>query len=138
MITMHEASAPDASIAIDQQLSIREPKTPRGNKSVARRSAAKQLGYHRIARAGGWGLLVGAIAGVVAAAVPTLLTPWQLVAVGTSFGMSLDYLGLMPSAYRRKLLTKWAKHYNQLVEEGLISDAQRQRQIDALLLKLGP
>jgi hypothetical protein len=135
MTTTREKPPQSAVVTIDPQAIV---KPPPAAKPSARKATNKPLGSHRIARAGGWGLLVGAMAGIVAAAVPTLLTPWQLVAVGTSFGMSLDYLGLMPSAYRRNLLTKWAKHYNQLVEDGLISDAQRQRQIDALLLKLGP
>ena len=112
-------------------------KVPRGTKPAAR-AAATQLAYRRVARAGGWGLFVGAIAGIVAATVPTLLAPWQLVTVGTSLGMSLDYLGLMPSSYRRRLLTKWANHYDELVRGGLISDAQRQRQVDVLLSKYGP
>ena len=83
-------------------------------------------------------MLFGAIAGVVAAVVPTLLAPWQLVAIGTSLGTALDCLGLMPSAYRRKRVTRDAKHLDQLVKAGLISEAQRQRQIDALLSKYGP
>jgi hypothetical protein len=108
-------------------------------RSVAKaRATIKQVAYHRIARAGGWGLLVGGLAGIIAACVHTLLTPWQLVAIGTSLGTSLDYLGLMPSAYRRNLVTKWAKHYDQLVKEGYISDEQRKRQIEVLLLKHGP
>jgi hypothetical protein len=111
---------------------------PKAVKSVARRAIAKQTAYRRVARAGGWGLLVGALAGIVAACIPTLLAPWQLVSIGTSFGMALDYLGLMPSSYRRKLLTKWAKHYDELVRAGLISELQRQQQVDILLSKYGP
>jgi hypothetical protein len=113
-------------------------KTGSGSHGPTRGKGVKPLGHHRVARAAGWGLLVGAIAGVVAAVVPTLLRPWQLVAIGTSLGTALDYLGLMPSAYRRNLLTMWAKHYDQLVENGLISEAQRRQQIDTLLLKHGP
>lgn len=114
------------------------PKASAAIKSVARGASVKQLAYRRLARAGGWGLLLGAVAGIVAAMVPTLLQPWQLVSVGTSLGMSLDYLGLMPSSYRRNLLTKWARHYDELSRAGLISEAQRQRQVDVLLSKYGP
>lgn len=111
---------------------------PKATKSVGRAATAKQLAYRRLARAGGWGLLIGALGGIVAATVPTLLTPLQLVGVGTSLGTSLDYLGLMPSSYRRTLLTKWAKHYDELVRAGLITEAQRQRQVEILLAKYGP
>jgi hypothetical protein len=136
-MTMHEGVSSRTAATIDGRALVKTAKVDQAAKALSRR-ATKRLGYHRMARAGGWGLLGGAIAGIVAAAIPTLLAPWQLVALGTSFGMSLDYLGLMPSAYRRNLLTKWAKHYDQLVKDGLISDAQRQRHIEALLLKLGP
>lgn len=137
-MTMHDGSSPASAVTIESRDIV---KAVNKTKQLVKRvpgSAAKQVAYHRIARAGGWGLLIGALAGIVAASVPTLLTPWQLVAVGTSLGTSLDYLGLMPSAYRRNLVTKWAKHYDELVRAGLISDAQRQRQIEALLLKHGP
>ena len=102
------------------------------------RASGELTSYRRLARAGGWALLIGAIAGIVAAAVPTQLPLWQLVSIGTSLGMALDYLGLMPSSYRRALLTKWAKHYDKLVKDGLITDEQRQRQVEVLLLKYGP
>lgn len=105
---------------------------------ISRWAGVKLLGDHRVARAAGWGLLAGALAAVVAAVVPTRLEFWQLVAIGTSLGASLDSLGLMPSACRRKLVTTYAKHDNQLVENGLISEAQRRQQIDALLRNHGP
>jgi hypothetical protein len=136
-MTVREGVSPTGAAETEAQDIIKNSKA----RSLVKRSsgsAAKQVAYHRIARAGGWGLLVGALAGIVAACVPTLLTPWQLVAIGTSLGTSLDYLGLMPSRYRRNLVTKWAKHYDQLVRDDLISDAQRQRQIEVLLLKHGP
>lgn len=136
-MTMHDRRAPVAA-AIESQDIVNVVAKAKPAAKRASASAATQVAYHRIARAGGWGLLIGALAGIVAASVPTLLTPWQLVAIGTSLGTSLDYLGLMPSAYRRNLVTRWAKHYDELVRTGLISDAQRQRQIEALLLKHGP
>ena len=132
--TLESASAVPAGIIEPRELT----KAPKAVKSIVRNATAKQLAYRRFARAGGWGLLAGALAGIVAATVPTLLSPWQLVSIGTSLGMSLDYLGLMPSSYRRNLLTKWAKHYDGLVQDGLISEAQRQRQVDVLLSKYGP
>jgi len=44
----------------------------------------------------------------------------------------------MPSSYRRNLLSKWAKHYDELAKAGLISETQRQQQVDVLLAKYGP
>jgi len=136
-MTVHEDVSPSMS-AIEPQGVLRVSEAQSIMRTSTRAVATKQEAYRRIARAGGWGLFVGALAGVIAACVPTLLTPWQLVAIGTSLGTSLDYLGLMPSAYRRSLVAKWAKHYDQLVKDGLISDAQRKRQIEVLLLKHGP
>lgn len=130
--------APGGLVAVVDSVAAISPKGIKVVKAAARGTAVKQLAYRRLARAGGWGLFVGALAGVIAAAVPTLLTPWQLISIGTSLGMSLDYLGIMPSSYRRNLVSKWAKHYDDLVKAGLISDTQRQRQIDILLSKYGP
>src|SRR5262249_16275697 len=111
------------------------PQARKSPKHLARGANMRHLAYRRIARAGGWGLFIGALAGIIAAVVPTPLAPWQLISVGTSLGMALEYLGVMPSAYRRNLLTKWAMHYDDHVKRGLITEAQRQQQVDILLSK---
>lgn len=135
-MTPEQASA--SLVAVADSARAVAPRVSKAAKAIGRGPNLKQVAYRRLARAGGWGLLIGAIAGIVAAKVPTLLAPWQLVSIGTSLGMSLDYLGIMPSTYRRNLLSKWANHYDELAKAGLISEAQRQRQVDILLAKFGP
>ena len=134
--TPEQASA--SLVAVADSARAVAPRAGKVAKVVARGANLKQVAYRRLARAGGLGLLFAAIAGIIAAIVPTLLAPWQLVSIGTSLGMSLDYLGIMPSTYRRSLLSKWARHYDELAKAGLISEAQRQRQVDILLAKYGP